>query len=263
MKAQAVVLVLLLLSFSAAAAWMAWASPVKSLPSPSLSTIPACDLHDGLASAGATGASVANRCAAAVAIYQNQFVPEFRLYQSYAEIAEAFAVVVALCLLASVLRAPAFLKREVSLQKPLRLALASLGAAGLGAFAFLESLNLLYAETLNDQFIGLFHSIPQPPVYAVLGLAVACVCFGVLRARRGLFAGLRSGVMLGAFSASIAQLFLLLFDSREMYLYVTRFSSNWVLFGFPVLSNWFVLVVSSGLLALGLAPRRLGLGVRR
>jgi hypothetical protein len=55
---------------------------------------------------------------------------------------------------------------------------------------------------------------------------------------------------------AVAQLCLLVFDYKEMYLYVTSFSSGCTLFGFPILSNWFVLAVALSLTAWGVLPSK-------
>lgn len=170
------------------------------------------------------------------------------------EIAEGFIVIFALCLAIPRLKAPKSLRREVTLPKPHRFATISIGVAGFGVFGYAELFNVLYANTGYPLFIHLFDVDPQMPVHAVLGLALACLCFGILKAKKGLSEGVRSGIMFGAVSVLVAQSCLLTFDYKEMTLHVTAFSSGWILFGVPVFNNWFALIVASFFTLLGALP---------
>jgi hypothetical protein len=93
----------------------------------------------------------------------------------------------------------------------------------------------------------------QTPAYAIAGLGVATLCVGLLAVGKGFSIALKSAVLFGSFWVLVAQTCLYLFDYREMYLQVTNAVRNWTLFGFPILNNWFCLIVAGGLFALSSA----------
>lgn len=142
------------------------------------------------------------------------------------------------------------------------LALMLVGVVGLGVFGYAETFNVLYANSArgysagNPAYWSFFSIDPQLPNHAVLGLIAASACFCMLRAEKGLSKGVRSGITFGASWVTVAQLCLLVFDYKEMYLHVTSFSSSWILFGFPILSNWFVLAVALFLTVWGVVPSK-------
>jgi hypothetical protein len=136
-------------------------------------------------------------------------------------------------------------KESVGLSYPQRVVIILVGIVAFGVFLWVESFNILYANTGYGQYINLFHAFPDPPVSAILGLTTASICFGLLRMKDGFSYGIISGLMFGAFFVFIAQSFLLVFDAKEMTLHATQFSADWSLFNLPVLSNWLLLIVSS------------------
>jgi hypothetical protein len=200
--------------------------------------------------------------------------PAYYLYQSVAEISEGLLVASALTLafhMRGRLTVPDWLNipdslysvavgvnengfysyrshsrnAPVGLSSPLRVVIILVGVVAFGVFLWVESFNILYANTGYGLYINLFHAFPDPPVSAILGLATASICFGLLRMKDGFSHGHKSGLMFGAIFVFVAQLCLLAFDVKEMTLYATGFSADWSLFNLPVLSNWLLLVVSS------------------
>jgi len=171
------------------------------------------------------------------------------------EMAEGFAVASFLCLIVTRLKAPAYLKRKLAVPRPIFNALMAVALVGFAIFGYAEFFNILYANTGYPPFLHLFFVDPQMPLHATLALALSCFCFGIVKARHGLSSGVGSGVLLGGFAVTVAQLCILVFDSKEMHLHVADFASGWVLFGFPILSNWSVFIVSSFVLFLGVKKR--------
>jgi hypothetical protein len=167
------------------------------------------------------------------------------------EMSEGFAVAFFLCLIVPRLKTPGYLKRELTLPRSVLNALMVVALVSFGIFGYAELFNILYANTGYPPFLHLFFVDPQMPFHAALALALACLCFGIVKARYGLSIGVKSGVLLGGFAVMVAQLCILLFDNKEMHLHVADFTSSWILFGFPILSNWSVLIVSSFLAFLG------------
>jgi hypothetical protein len=100
--------------------------------------------------------------------------------------------------------------------------------------------------------------------YAVVGLGVATLCVGLLTVGKGLSTGLKSAVLFGSFWVVVAQICIYRYDYIQMCMHVTTSVENWTVYGFPVLSNWFCLIVAGGLLVLSLAsffgPRTLRVG---
>lgn len=248
MKRALLVVLVVLLGASAISVLFAYQAPVKTVVKPSL----VCDPEQ----AGRAGMS---QCQKADAAYLNALVVAqvaVRPYQSYAEIAESFAVVALMLALASALRAPQSLKRGFSLPNPLKLTLAGAAVVGFGFFVFAETLNVLTASTCTEAPEScnmaynsiLFTFGPQTPLLAVLGLTAASLCLGVLRFGRGLVEGIKTSVAFGAASLFVVQLCLFCFDYREMQLYVTTFAAAWSAYGFYLVSNWLVLIVSAALL---------------
>lgn len=167
------------------------------------------------------------------------------------EMAVGFAVAFFLCLIVPRLKAPANLKGESTLPRNALNVLTAVALVSFGVFGYAEFFNILYANTGYPPFLHLFFVDPQMPVHAALALALSCLCFGIVKARHGLSTGVRSGILLGGFAVTVAQLCILVFDSKEMNLHVADFASGWVLFGFPILSNWSVLIISSFVVFLG------------
>jgi hypothetical protein len=195
----------------------------------------------------------ASGCAAAVIAYDFALGPYHSSLWTLPEISQSLFFVALLCLILPKIKPPESLKRKLTLPRPLMLVPILVGAVSFGVFAYGETFNILYANSVRGYSEGnliywsYFRIDPQLPVHSVLGLAAASACFGVLMARRGLSEGVRSGAVFGAFWVTIAQMCLLAFDYKEMHTSVTAFSMGWTLFGFPLLSNWFVLIMALSL----------------
>lgn len=205
-------------------------------------------------------------CGAAVSFYGVALGSYRSSIWTLPEVSESLFFVAFLCLVIPKIKAPEFLRRRIALPRPSMLALVLVGVVGLGVFGYAETFNILYANSVggysagNPTYWHYFSIDPQLPVHAMWGLAVASACFGISRAKKGLAEGVRSSVAFGAFWVTVAQLCLLVFDYKEMYLQVTDLSSDWTLFGFPILSNWFVLAVALFLTAWGVVPSKRNLG---
>lgn len=250
LKALAVVLVVAL-GLSLLFAVLAWSTPVKSLQ-----PAPTCNSMVGTLAQGlqCDATWIAWRHARTVDM------PIYQTYLSYVEPAEGLAIVALFCLIILGLKAPQFLKRRLALPKPLKLGMMLALVVGFGVFAYAEVFDILNAYSNSPYSIlhaenSLFHHLfygfdSQLPFHAVLGLAVASICFGLLRARKGLVEGIRSTFVFGMFWIFIAMLCISIFDYGEIYLQVALFTEGWVLFGFPILSNLSLLIISSGVMAL-------------
>lgn len=259
MRLRFALAVALLLCLSAAFALMAYWAPVKAVP-PS----PVCGVSDSAA------------CITRLAAYNSIITFETAVggsvwaYWSYADLAEGFAAAATLFLVASLIKAPAFLRRSVTSPRAVRAALGVVAACGFGIFIYEEFFNILFAYThwslaihLFNAFIG--HSYWSPLIaggstgaaseFAFSALVAASVAVGLLRARFGLFEGFRSCVLAFTAVATASQLALLLFDVKEMEFHVTSFVT-WSLGGVYLLSNWTVLVASGSLFALAVLRRR-------
>ena len=199
-------------------------------------------------------------------------------YQGYRDLAMGFAVLAALFLLAAVVIPRLPRDSRFSVPRAVR-DIALLGAiAGLVVFAvfvFLDIVttletpgpfvfhNLLSANVKYYTHGGSFYSNLETfgeTAFAVFVVATSCAF--VYRLREGVLTALGKAVALFAAPALIVfEIALLLFTPVNMPIFAAKFLDGSPLAG--ILTNWFVLVISSGLFALGLTHRRLRLGVRR
>jgi len=176
-------------------------------------------------------------------------------YQAEADLAESLAAVSLLVLLWPKVKAPESLKKPLVLA---RLPLLMVVLAGTGLFVFAEATNIMNAHDwgLNSLANYLFYDLDKAlPLHAFIGLVAASVGVGLMRARKGISEGIRSGVIFGCVFVAIAQAFLLTFDYGEMYLEVTGFVRQFVVLGFPVINNWLVLMTSISIVVLGVRRR--------
>ena len=242
---------------------LAFFSPVKSLPD----ILPPATASSCSRATGSLDAKVLPGCSTQLAVqladYQISFLPSLEAYESFAEIAEGFTVVMILYLVIPEIRAPALLKKRIDLPKTLKVLAVMAGSAAFGVFCVLESLNILYANTGQWYFLNLFNRVPYSPIMAVLGLAVASLCFGFVRAGNGVSKWVMSSVLFGTFFTVAAQVGLFVYDFKEMSFYALRITEDWYIvghgawlsqeyipIGIPLLSNWLVLVVSAGIFVL-------------
>jgi hypothetical protein len=164
---------------------------------------------------------------------------------------ESFLCIGLLCLVFPILKAPRFLKRKLTLPRPVRYTLGLIAIGGLLYFLREEYLNVLYIETQSPSVLAQFYYLgTNSSAYAVVGLGVATLCVGLLAIGRGLSTGLKSAVLFGSFWVLVAQTYIYHFDYTEMSLQVTTVVKNWVIFGSPVLSNWFCLFMATSLFVL-------------
>jgi hypothetical protein len=210
-------------------------------------------------------------------------------YQMPVEMSESFLALAVISSLGQIhWRVPAVFQRRVNLPKPVSMVGLAMLVAGLTVFALSAMLDIssfdpqrgdipgptsypaLYYSIANlADALGL-HSIvvdwiPASSVqgYGHFGLsafaafAVAVVGFMVFRARRGIVNTLKDGVLLAVSLVFLLELGLVTLDREFMVMQVANFAALRVA-NVPIISNWFVLIVSSGLLALGLAHGKLG-----
>jgi hypothetical protein len=210
-------------------------------------------------------------------------------YQMPAEMSESFLALAVICSFGLIhWRVPAVFRRRVNLPKAVSMVGLAMMVAGLTVFALSAMLDIssfdpqrgdipgptsypaLYYSVANlADALGL-HSIvvdwiPASSVQgyghfglsAFAGFAVAVVGFTVFRARRGITNTLRDGVLLAAALLFLLELGLVTLDREFMVMQVANVVALRVA-SVPIVSNWFVLIVSSGLLALGLAHGKLG-----
>ncbi len=240
-----VAVLLVVSALSIVFAVLAFYSPVKSLP-----VVPLCFMANN----NYTDPTALPYCYAQVSHYVNVYVasmPGYESYLTYGSIAAAFVVVALLLAVAPKLKVPHQLERKISLPYHLILVSLLLLVVGLAVFLFYEGHNIAFASTGNWNYRYVFYATPQPVLVTILGLTVASLSFGALRSSRGVANGIKSGVLFGAFWVVIAQSCLCVFDYKEMWMHVTDFAANWTLFNIPILSNWFVLIVSWSVLVVG------------
>jgi hypothetical protein len=177
-------------------------------------------------------------------------------YQADADVAESLAAVSLLVLLSPKVKAPESMKKSLLLA---RLPLLVVVLAGTELFVFAEATNIMnaYDWGLNSLAHYLFYDFDKAlPLHAFIGLVAASVGVGLMRARKGISEGIRSGVVFGCVFVAIAQAFLLTFDYGEMYLEVAGFVRQFVVLGFPIINNWFVLMTSISIAVLGIMKRK-------
>ena len=252
---------MLALIVSAAFAISAFHSPIKSIPAISPSTIPGCGLQDVVSGAGSPAGGTATRCEALEAEAQAQFVPSFHLYQTYAELAEAFAAVSVLCLLFPRLRAPRLLLRPIRLPPRARRGLLFLVALCAFVFVAMALIDATYRLSgVSRQIVEAFHFQSFQTQGGAFGtvafslLAVAVVAMTLRDAGSGFWPSFELAfTRLGGAATLILMIGLLAFDSNEMPIHATNFTV-WSWAGVYLLSNWFVLVLASFLALLGFSP---------
>jgi hypothetical protein len=198
--------------------------------------------------------------------YYSALASYYRTMWTLPELSESFLTLALLCLIALPLeKIPASIKRKaVALPRALRIVLMCVAVAGTGFFVFEEDQNISCAAGLLHTLKDFYLLGYQTPAYTVIALAVATLCVGLLTFGKGFSTGLKSAVLFGSLWVLAAQTCLYLFDHEEMYLQVTTSVEKWAVFGFPVLSNWFCLIVAGGLFVLSLTsflgPRVWGVG---
>ncbi|MGP8057060.1 MAG: hypothetical protein ACLP9K_05630 [Nitrososphaerales archaeon] len=232
--------VMLFLATSLAFAVLAWNSPVKSL---SQLTFPYCG----------TNPHFAPSC---VAFAQANFPTSsplfhfFWSYQSYAEIAEGFAILALSLPLLTVKKLDfAWLHRPLAPRFPRQLFMA-LATVGASFFALSAVMDANYYNWVHSSYRGYYLSLLQALRFES-SLSLGVTAFGVwgltvlvLSFRRGIVGGIR---IFGLPAILCLMSMLLIFDSGEMTLNVTKFitlSAG----GIDLVSNWLVLTVSAGLM---------------
>ena len=173
------------------------------------------------------------------------------------ELSESFFAVALLCLVAPLLgKVPTSLKRKaVALPIASRLVLASAAVVGTSFFVMAEGADVYYLASGGGHFWLFFWPMGfKTPLYAVVGLGVATLCVGLLTIGKGLSTALKSAVLFGSSWVLAAQICIYHFDYIEMYLQVTSIVrvKDLFVFGFPILNNWFCLIVAGGLFVLSL-----------
>lgn len=133
---------------------------------------------------------------------------------------------------------------------------------GLGFFAFATSMDIAYGVfglpfakvTLYQYWVSGFL-----PKGAAIGLCIAALGVFLLRLKDGVWTSFQWAVLAGSLAVGLFMTSIFLFDPGEAALYVTKFASRWTLFGFPILSNCFALIVSWFLFGWMLVKRRASL----
>ena len=292
MKVLAIAVVVML-SLSVVFASMAFYTPVAKPPVMQKCPPPILDengdpIMSSAASAKCRSVKISNDFA------MGAYTTSLGRYQMPVEMSESFLALAVVVSLGQVhWRVPAVFRRRVNLPKAASVVGFAMMVAGLTVFSLSAMLDIsnfdpqrgdipgpasypaLYYSVANfADALGL-HSIvvdwiPASSVqgYGHFGLtafaafAVAVVGFMVFRARRGIANTLRDGVLLAVSLVFLLELGLVTLDRELMVMQVANFVALRVA-SVPIVSNWFVLIVSSGLLALGLAHGKLGFAARR
>ncbi len=166
-----------------------------------------------------------------------------------AEVAEGLMVIAGLIVVASVKwPIPEELRRQ---RRPpqgrIRTILKIAVILGLAYFAFAGVMDLVCANYSLPYLMPYFND-GLLPVGAGVGLLGGALAFGLLRLDEGILSACQWSVWLASYSTVFFLSGLVGFDFKELELFIARFSMNWRLFGVPVLSNLFVLMVSTFLL---------------
>jgi len=229
-------LALALLLFAILFAWLAYISPTKSLPSvPTCFEVACRSVLDNYSALLKTATSPGGG---------------FWMYQTYAELAEGFAISALLVALA-----PPFLRRSMRLRQPLLPRapkwfahdLALIVACGFVLFAVLDATwHVSVASQAAVFAVNSFFSwlpLPQTGQMGFVAFVSWCVAVFCVASRGGLLRALK---VFGLPAILFLMSMLAIFDSTELVLHVTRFT-EWSVGGVWVLSNWTVLVVASTL----------------
>lgn len=132
-----------------------------------------------------------------------------------------------------------------------------------GIFAYITATSR-YVSASHAALVAIYSEFPADEghyLFGVLGFTFfvsASLCLMAYFLDRGMLRAFRDVLRSFVFPTLMAyELWLLLADTKEMPIHVTFFVNGTPLGG--ILTNWFVLVVSSGLFTLGLVHRRLTL----
>lgn len=271
-------LVVILLVASLIFVHMAYVSPVKYIP-----TEPLCGSQDAYVVGSATvtllpyeqskttfivplsasgGGDTGAHCKGVYAQYNKMVAADtFPLwqYQSYAEIAEGFAVLALLVPLLSAKRLDlAWLHRPLVPTFPklwvITLVLTGTVLYALCVFTASEYWNLVHSA-YRSSFLTLFQILSLESSFSVgtLGFGAWCLAVFVLSFRKDLVTSMK---FFGLPAILFLMSMLLAFDYGEMTTKVTRFTA-WMVNGIPLLSNWFVFIVSAGLMMWAILRGRL------
>lgn len=280
-----------LLCLAAVFAGLAFTTPISSPPAPGTcsSQLP----ESGLAFSvqACRGVAVNNDYSLA------SYTRSLERYQLPGEMSETFLVLALIAFVGLVRwKTPTVFQRRFELPKAVRAIVLSVMVAGMVIFtlsALMDVANfnpqnpdvlnlqqgylpctacnpdLYYAAADLANMIGL-HSIVndwlpassvqgygQFGVIAFMGFAAAILGFMVLRIRRGIANGVKDGILLAVSLTFLLELGIVVLDRYLMVLQVANFASLQVE-KVPLLSNWFVLFVSSGFLVFLLARGKYG-----
>ncbi|MGP8057700.1 MAG: hypothetical protein ACLP9K_08905 [Nitrososphaerales archaeon] len=265
-RSKLLVVLVLFLAASLAFAHMAYSSPVKYIPAEPLcgnqddyvvGSAIVSPLADGwsmsvIPLSGGEGGSAAH-CNGVYAQYNKMVATDtfpLWLYQSYAEIAEGFAALALLVPLLSVERLDfAWLHRPLvpTFPRPWVIALVLTGTVlfALCVFTASEYWNLVHSA-YRSSFLTLHQilSLESSLSVGILGFGAWCMAVLALSFRRDLVTSVR---FFGLPAILFLMSMLFAFDYGEMTTKVTAVTS-WMVNGIPILSNWFVFIVSAGLM---------------
>lgn len=286
-----VLLPLSLLCVAAVFAGLAFTTPIPSPPVPRI-------CHSQLPESGlAFNAAVCRQVAADNDYSLGSYTTSLERYQLPGEISETFLVLAFIAFVGLVRwRIPTVFQRKYELPKAIEAIVLTVMVVGLVIFALSATLDVanfnpqtpdvlnlqlgyvpcsacypgLYYPTADlANMIGL-HSIVTDwlpassvqgyghfGVVAFMGFTAAILGFMVLRIRRGIANSAKEGMLLAMSLIFLLELGIVTLDRYLMVMQVANFASVRVE-NVPLLSNWFVLFVSSGLLILFLARGRHG-----
>ncbi len=220
--------------------------------------------------------SSSNQCAANLAYYDTAPKPDFwtQLFPPYAmaESAEGL-LMIALLLALSRSKVPSFLRRGVELPRAVRYAAlcASLAAASVYVVYVITDMVFAYPAywtltqiqlSFGGEYILRFGTI----AFSAYAVSVCCALAALMRGE--LWVALKRATIYAAVPLLLfLQAMVLLFDPRDMMIQVANFV-GWIIvggstlphggavYGVPLISNVTVLLVSSGVLLLGLRSKR-------
>jgi hypothetical protein len=238
LRRRILLLLCLLLVLAGAFAYMASASPVKSLPSAPLCSTVNNPEGDPVMSQACIRLVAQYKVALASALANPT---PLLYYQSYGALAETFWALALLLCLFSVKRLDfGWLHRPLGPRTP-KLACTVIALAGASVFIFFVTISsAYYVSPFSHQLVNTL-ALNLPLSFGISAFGIWAVTVGLLSLHRGMIGAMK---VFGLPAILLLQIMLLLFQFNAMPIQVAQFV-NWSVEGVWLVSNWLVLGVTS------------------